>query len=135
MNKSFIKTIILFLSMSFGVLSCQSCQEQTLVIDQIVNCDFSIENLLDENVVISGSVNDTPFSITLSPNESYTYYQDTNSGHVEDGKTPLYLATSIKFSGETVGAVEYSDEFREMWTVEADKHMVFRITKSLFQAE
>ncbi len=69
MNKSFIKTIILFLSMSFGVLSCQSCQEQTLVIDQIVNCDFSIENLLDENVVISGSVNDTPFSITLSPNE------------------------------------------------------------------
>lgn len=134
MNKSFIKTIFLFLSMSFGVLSCQSCQEQTLVIDQIVNCDFSIENLLDENVVISGSVNDTPFSITLSPNESYTYYQDTNSGHVEDGKTPLYLATSIKFSGETVGAVEYSDEFREMWTEEADKHMVFRITKSLFQA-
>ena len=53
----------------------------------------------------------------------------------EDGKTPLDLATSIKFSGETVGAVEYSDEFREMWTVEADKHMVFRITKSLFQAE
>ena len=134
MNKSFIKTIFLFLSMSFGVLSCQSCQEQTLVIDQIVNCDFSIENLLDENVVISGSVNDTPFSITLSPNESYTYYQDTNSGHVEDGKTPLYLATSIKFSGETVGAVEYSDEFREMWTEEADKHMVFRITKSHFQA-
>lgn len=135
MNKSFIKTIILFLSMSFGVLSCQSCQEQTLVIDQIVNCDFSIENLLDENVVISGSVNDTPFSITLSPNESYTYYQDTNSGHVEDGKIPIYLATSIKFSGETVEAVEYSDEFREMWTVEADKHMVLRITKSLFQAE
>ena len=135
MSKSFFKTIILFLSMSLGVLSCQSCQEKILVIDQIVNCDFSVENLLDENVVISGSVNDTPFSITLSPNESYTYYQDTNSGHVEKGKIPIYLATYIKFSGETVGTVEYSDEFCKMWTEEDDKHFVFRITKSLFQAQ
>ena len=70
-----------------------SCSEKIIVEDKPDIWIFSMENLLDEEVSISGSANGKQFSITLSSNESYSYTQDTMSGSIEKGKTPIYLSS------------------------------------------
>ena len=136
MKKYCIKIILLI-----GVfLSLISCKEEILEVYPIIEETFTVENLLDEEVVISGItgiIRDCQFSISLSPNETYTYYQDTMSGFVEEGKIPIYLALPIKFEGATIGAVEYKSEesFKTKWILKEDSHMVFYITSSLFQTE
>ena len=130
--KKFFKFIVLLF------VSCLSaCSENILVVDKANERTFSIENQLDEIITISGIVNNNPFSLTLSSKDSYSYYHDTMSGHVEKGKTPVYLATSVKIVGKISGAVEYptSLEFKENWIEGSEHQLVFRITSSLFKNE
>lgn len=134
MNKYSIK-IALFLLIGISLLVA-SCTE-ILVVDKPDRWTFSVENLLDENVILSGTINENQFSLTLSPKESYTYTQDTMSGFIENGKTPIFSATSIKLVGATAGTVEYQTEavFHKTWIEKTEHHLVFNITSSLFQTE
>ena len=133
MKKHCIKAVFLLL---IGIsLLAVSCRKKALVVDEPHYVTFSVENLLDENVIISGSCYAKPFSITLSPKESYTYTQDLMSGSMVDDKIPVYLATSIKFVGATAGTVEYEKEdFLKKWGGD-ESHLVLKITESLFQSE
>ena len=133
MKKHCIKAVFLLL---IGIsLLAVSCRKKALVVDEPHYVTFSVENLLDESIIISGSCYAEPFSITLSPKESYTYTQDIMSGNMVDDKIPVYLATSIKFVGATAGTVEYEKEdFLKKWGGD-ESHLVLKITESLFQSE
>ncbi len=133
MNKYCFKAVLLLIGISSLAASCT----KTIVEDNPDWWTFSIENLLDENVIISGSVNENQFSITLSPKESYSYTQDIRSGSIENGKTAIFLAASIKLTGTAAGTVEYQTtaDFKKKWTEEDEHQLVFKINGSLFQTE
>ena len=133
MSKVCFKAVILSISMALLVVSCS---EKTIVEDKPDIWTFSVDNLLDEEVSISGSANGKQFSITLSPNESYSYTQDTMSGSIEKGKIPVYLSSAIKIDGAKSGFIEYqTEEFQRKWVEKTDHCLVFKITGSLFLAE
>lgn len=132
MNRYCLKVALLLVVVLLSMASCIKILE----VEKSDWWTFSAENLLDENVIVRGSVKENQFSITLSPNESYTYTQDLMSGSIEEGKTPIFSATSIKIVGETVGSVEFQTEsYRKQWVEESDHHLAFKITSSLFQTE
>lgn len=85
-----------------------SCKE-TSVIDYMVMGHFSVRNLLDESLTISGTVRGTQFSIVLDSGETYTYWHELlQDNHVEEGKIPIFLADSIMIESKTSGIKEYS---------------------------
>lgn len=85
-----------------------SCKE-TSVIDYIVMGHFSVRNLLDESLTISGTVRGSQFSIVLDSGETYTYWHELlQDNHVEEGKIPIFLAETIMLEGKTSGIREYS---------------------------
>ena len=68
MKKHCIKAVFLLL---IGIsLLAVSCRKKALVVDEPHYVTFSVENLLDESIIISGSCYAEPFYIKLSPKES-----------------------------------------------------------------
>lgn len=118
----------------FLALFTIACSEKKLVVDKPDFIEFSIKNLLDEDVTISGDLKGNPFSLNLAPGETYSYSQDAMSGFVEKDKIPVYLANHIRFEGQTVGICEYdsSIDFKKDWKEVSNHHLMFNVNIALF---
>lgn len=102
-----MKKIIRFAAAVCAAAVLVSCKE-TSVIDHKVMGHYSVRNLLDESLTISGTAHGSQFSIVLDKGETYTYMHELMGDYVEEGKIPIFLADPIMFEGKTSGIREYS---------------------------
>lgn len=90
-----------------------SCKEGVCIIEPIITYNYSIKNLLDESLTISGAAYGSQFSISLDKGETYTYWEGLDD--FEKDKIPIADSDSVKFEAKVAGIKKYDADFWKEW--------------------
>ncbi|HIS22856.1 MAG TPA: hypothetical protein IAC09_05395 [Candidatus Cryptobacteroides intestinipullorum] len=122
----------------FQIICClaglASCKEQPLVTDSPDYLTFTVSNMTDSDITLSGKVNMKEYSIVIVSGKEYSYSQDAMSGAVVDNGIPVYSFETVKMTMTDNREIELSSSvFQGLWKETGDHHIGLTIDQSFLE--
>lgn len=127
-----------FCLFSVLILAFFSCREVVGAVDHKYVVTFAIVDSLDTDVTVISSFVSAKYddySITLKPQESYTYRHELMRNIVEPDKNPLFDADSLVISapGRDTIVFKSRDEHAPFWVEIKDREREFVVNDQLWE--